>query len=197
MDAMTGEAALARELPVSHAASRERRRLLLRYGLIGLGAAVLIVGSLAYWLSGGRYVETDDAYVQANVLNVSTDVSGLVDQIYVHEGERVKQGQVLFRLDPTQFQLVVDQAQANLGQTVLQLNSLKADYATAERQVAAQQARVAIDQVTYQRYGELVTHNAVSREEYDQAKYKLAADQAALGANQAAATSTLVGRERR
>ncbi len=190
MDAMSSEATLTRERPVSRA-SRERRRLLLRYGLIGLGAAALIVGSFAYWLSGGRYVETDDAYVQANVLNVTTDVSGLVDQIDVREGERVKQGQVLFRLDPSQFQLAVDQAQANLGQTVLQLNSLKADYATAERQVTAQQARVAMDQVTYQRYGELVTHNAVSREEYDQAKYKLAADQAALGANQAAAASAL------
>jgi membrane fusion protein (multidrug efflux system) len=191
MDAATSEAALRREVPISHASSRERRRLLLRYGLIGLGAAALIVGGIAYWLSGGRYVETDDAYVQANVLNVTTDVSGLVDQIYVHEGEHVKQGQVLFRLDPTQFQLAVDQAQANLEQTVLQLNSLKADYVTAERQVVAQQAHVQSDQATYRRYAELVSRNAVSREQYDNAKYQLAADQAGLGANQAAANSAL------
>src|SRR5690348_4530016 len=75
---------------------RERRRLAIRYGLIAIGGIALIVGGLAYWLSGGRYVTTDDAYVQSNVLNVTTDVSGLVDRIVVHEGEIVQQGQVLF-----------------------------------------------------------------------------------------------------
>src|SRR5690242_2404344 len=67
-------------------------RLKLRYGLFALGAVALIGGGISYWLSGGRYVETDDAYVQGNVLEVSTDVSGLVDQILVHEGEHVAKG---------------------------------------------------------------------------------------------------------
>ena len=141
MNAATSEAALQRGVAGARI-SRKQLRLALRYGLIALGALALMIGGIAYWLSGGRYIETEDAYVQANVLNVTTDVSGLVDQIYVHEGEVVKQGQVLFRLDPTQFQLAMDQAQANLDQTVLQLNSLKADYLTAQRQVIAQQARV-------------------------------------------------------
>jgi membrane fusion protein (multidrug efflux system) len=189
MDATASDATLRRD--TTGRVRRERRRLVLRYGLIGLGALALIVGGIVYWLSGGRYVETEDAYVQANVLNVTTDVSGLVDQIFVHEGETVQQGQVLFRLDPTLFQLAVDQAQANLDQTVLQLNSLKADYVTAERRVTAQQAQVDVDQLTYQRDAALVAHNAVSQQTDDDAKYKLAADQAALGANQAAATSAL------
>jgi membrane fusion protein (multidrug efflux system) len=165
--------------------------LALRYGLIGFGAIVLIVGGLLYWLSGGRYVTTEDAYVQANVLNVTTDVSGLVDQIMVREGERVKQGQVLFRLDPTEFQIAIDQAQANLAQTELQLRSLQADYMTAEKQVAAQQAKVDADRATFDRYAGLVKQNAVTRQQYDDAKYQLAADQAALGASQAAARSAL------
>lgn len=170
---------------------REHRRLVVRYGLIALGAVVLIVGGIAYWLSGGRYVTTDDAYVQANVLNVSTDVSGLVDQIMVHEGEMVQQGQVLFRLDPTEFQLTIDQAQANLGQTELQLRSLQADYVTAGKQVAAQQAKVDGDQVTYNRDAELLARNAVSQQQADDAKYQLASDQAVLGANQAGVRAAL------
>ena len=180
----------SREKVIGHA-RRERFRLRLRYGLIALGAIALIAGSLTYWLSGGRYVSTEDAYVQANVLNVSTDVSGLVNQIDVHEGERVQQGQVLFRLDPTQFQLAVDQAKANLGQTVLQLKSLQADYTTAQKRVAAQQAQVDSDKVTYRRYAALVARNAVAQQQVDDAKYKLAADQAAYGADEAAAQSAL------
>jgi membrane fusion protein (multidrug efflux system) len=180
-----------RDIPRGGFVRRERRRLALRYGLIGLGAIVLLVGGLLYWLSGGRYITTDDAYVQANVLNVTTDVSGLVDRIMVREGQMVRQGQVLFRLDPTEFQIAIDQASANLAQTELQLRSLQADYRTAEAQVTAQQAKVDLDQATFNRDAELVTRNAVSRQQYDEAKYQLEADQGALGASQAAAQSAL------
>ena len=109
---------------------RRSSRKLIRYSLFALGAVVLVVGGLWYWLSGGRYVESDDAYVQGNVLTVSTDVSGIVDLIPVKDGEHVRAGQVLFRLDPLKFQLAVDEAQANLGQTKLNLESLKAEYVT-------------------------------------------------------------------
>ena len=89
--------------------------------LDGLRAFVLVIGAGWYWLSGGRYAETTDAYVQADVLDVSTDVSGIVAEIPVHEGQHVTTGQVLFRLDPSKFQIALDQAQANLAQTVLNL----------------------------------------------------------------------------
>ena len=98
----------------ARAPARRHARRILRYGLFALGAVVLIVGGLGT-ICGGRYVSTDDAYVQANVLNVSTDVSGLVDQIEVHEGEHVTKGQVLFRLDPDKFQLAVDNARRQPG----------------------------------------------------------------------------------
>jgi membrane fusion protein (multidrug efflux system) len=74
---------------ISPAPVRRRSPELLRYASFALGAIVLIVGGLKCWLRGGRYVYTDDAYVQANVLSVSTDVSGIVDQVPVYEGLRV------------------------------------------------------------------------------------------------------------
>jgi len=164
---------------------------MLRYSLFALGAIVLLVGGLLYWLSGGRYVETDDAYVQANVLTVSTDVSGIVDQIPVHEGEHVTKGQVLFRLDPLKFQIALDNARANLAQTVLNLDSLVADYAHAQRQVAAQQAMVHEDQTTYDRYAMLVKQGGITQLQFDDARYKLEADQASLGADNAQVQSAL------
>jgi membrane fusion protein (multidrug efflux system) len=178
-------------MPPSSRIARQAFRLKLRYALFALGAIVLIVGSVAYWLSGGRYVETDDAYVQGNVLEVSTDVVGLVDQILVHEGEHVQKGQELFRLDPTSFQLAVDQAKANLAQTALQLKSLRADYVSGQYQVAVEQANVDADRATYERYAALITHKAVTQQQYDDAKYKLMADQAALGVAGANSTGTL------
>ena len=170
---------------------RQAFRLKLRYALFAFGALALIVGGALYWLSTGRYVETDDAYVQGNVLDVATDVSGLVARILVHEGEHVEQGQELFRLDATKFQLAVDQAEANLAQTALQLRSLQADYASAVQQVGVQRANVDADQANYQRYAALVTRDAVTEQQYDDAKYKLAADQAVLGAAEASASAAL------
>jgi len=175
----------------AQAPTRRRQRRLLRYSLFALGAAVLIIGGLWYYLSGGRYVSTSDAYVQANVLTVSTDVSGIVDQIPVYEGEHVVKGQILFRLDPNKFQIAMDSARANLGQTELTLRSLKADYLRAQRQVAAQQAVVQSDQATFDRYAALVKRGGITEQQFDDAKYKLAADQAVLGGNQANVTSVL------
>ena len=64
------------------------------------GVLAVAIGAGAYWLSGGRWVDTDDAYVQADSMTLSTDVSGIVGSIPVDEGEAVKKGQVLFSLDP-------------------------------------------------------------------------------------------------
>jgi len=195
-DAATAEESRAHAAPRIETVSlspiaRRARMLKLRYGLFLLGAIVLVVGTGYYWLSGGRYVTTDDAYVQANVLAVTTDVSGLVRAVLVHEGEKVTPGQVLFRLDRTPFQLAADQARANLAQTRLDLAALKADYDRAGRQVAALRAQVASDRATFDRYAILVRSRAATRQQYDDARFKLQADQAALGAGAAQATATL------
>ncbi len=72
-------AGLRRDIRGGRAATlRQRRRKLLRWALMGAGAAAVVIGGGAFWLSGGRYVTTTDAYVQADVLNVATDVSGIV-----------------------------------------------------------------------------------------------------------------------
>ena len=168
-----------------------RSRKMLRYGLFALGTAVLIIGGLWYYLSGGRYLSTDDSYLQANVLAVSTDVSGIVDQIPVHEGEHVATGQVLFRLDPDKFRIALDGARANLAQTEISLRSLKADYLRAQRQKAAQVAVVQADQANYNRYAALVKPGGVTQQQFDDAKYKLEADQADVGAGDAAVTAAL------
>src|SRR5262245_41044655 len=83
--------------------SRQSLRKPLMIGVPLLVGAILLVG----WLSGGRYVSTDDSYIHAAKLVVSSDVSGLVSDVYVHEGQRVRKSEALFRIDPKQFQIAV------------------------------------------------------------------------------------------
>jgi membrane fusion protein (multidrug efflux system) len=173
VDLRTGVPARTRE--------RQKSRLLRPLLMLG-GVVVLVVGGLAWYLSGGGWVSIDDAYVQAAKLAVSTDVSGIVAQIPVHEGEVVKQGEVLFRLDDRPFRIALDGAKAELAQTALTMDAMKRDYQQLVHQADAEAAQVQSDQNNYDRYAGLVKTGAVTRAQTDDARYKLAADQQAMQA---------------
>jgi len=149
---------------------RSDRALLRRFLMIG-GVAIVATVSLVLWLTGGRYVGTDDSYVHAGQLMVSTDVSGLVKSVEVKEGEHVSVGQVLFRIDPLQFQIALDNAKANLNNTRLTIVSMRDDYQRMQRDIAAQQSTVRLDQLTSQRYDALLKSNSISPMTADQARF--------------------------
>jgi membrane fusion protein (multidrug efflux system) len=174
------------------AAARGRsRKNLLRWGLMAGGVLAVVVGSGFYWLSSGRWVGTDDAYVQADSMTLSTDVSGIVASIPVHEGQPVTKGEILFSLDPEKFQIALDNARANLAQVRLNIEAAKADYQAALRDTGAKQQQVNADQATYDRYASLVKEHAVTQQQTDDARYKLAADQQAVSASESQARALL------
>ena len=106
------------------------------------GVVVVAVGGFAFWLTGGRYVSTDDAYIEANKLMVSSDVSGLVAEIDVKEGQLVHKGDVLFKLDPKPFQIALANAKSQLTQSKLTIRSMEEDYKRMLRDIDAQRAQV-------------------------------------------------------
>jgi len=144
----------------------------------GVGIIAVVSGTL--WLTGGRYVSTDDAYVHAAKLMVSTDVSGLVKDVDVKEGQHVAKGQVLFRLDPQPFQIALDNAKAALAQTVQDVESTRATYKSLLGQTSAQQAQVTLAQVTFNRYASLARSNAIAPAQLDQARGTLQSAEATL-----------------
>lgn len=160
------------EIPavVPEKAPRRADRRSLRWTMFALLPLALIGGAYRY-VTGGQIMSTDDAYVNAETVGISTDVSGIVQQINVRENQHVDKGQVLYRLDPRQFQIAVDNARANLAQTALTIASMKQDYARMLSDVTAQQAQVALDQATYDRNASLVGTGAVSKATYDQARF--------------------------
>ena len=189
---MSQAAASYREdVAVRPATRRFRNKTLLRWGLMAGGVLAVAIGSGAYWLSSGRWIGTDDAYVQADSMTLSTDVSGVVASIPVHEGELVQKDQVLFSLDPQKFQIAVDNAKADLEQVRLNIESMKADYQAALRQTNAKQQQVNADQATFDRYASLMKQRAVTQQETDDSRYKLAADQQAVSAAESQARAQL------
>ena len=164
------------EAPARRRASRAALRPILMVG----GILVVAVGCVAWWVTGGRYVSIDDAYVRAAKESVATDVSGIVAEVPVHEGQSVKQGQVLLRLNPLQYQIAVDGAKANLGGVVSDLVAEKLSYHRMLREADAKAAQVQADQANFDRFANLVRSGGVTRAEYDNMKFQLAADQQAL-----------------
>jgi membrane fusion protein (multidrug efflux system) len=144
------------------------------------GVAIALAVALVLWLTGGRYVATDDAYVHAAKLMVTTDVSGLVKDVDVREGQSVKAGQVLFRLDPQPFQIALDNAKAALAQAVQDVESTKATYRSDLGQIGAQQAQVNLARITYDRYVSLAHSNAIAPTQVDTARGTLQSAQATL-----------------
>jgi len=160
--------------------------------ILMIGGVVLVAGASAYfYLTGGRYVGTDDAYVKAAQLMVSTDVSGLVKDVDVREGQPVKAGDVLFRIDPQPFQIAVENAKATLAQTVLDNASNQADYRRDLEQVSAQAAQVDLTRVTFNRYAQLARENAIAGTVYDQAHENYITAQATLASLKQAAAVDL------
>ena len=129
-------------------------------------------------------MSTDDAYVEADKVGISTDVSGIVQDVAVKDNQHVEAGQVLYRLDPRQFQIALDNAKANLAQIALTIEAMKQDYKRMLSDVAAQQAQVDLDQTNYDRDAMLLKTATVSQAVFDQARYTLENDKSKLAALQ-------------
>ncbi|MGA2054075.1 MAG: HlyD family secretion protein [Bradyrhizobium sp.] len=146
----------------------------------------------AYWyVTGGRIMSTDDAYVQADKVGISTDVSGIVNDVDVHDNQHVSSGQILYRLDPRQFQIARDNAKANLAQIALTIDAMKQDYKRMLSDAAAEQAQLDLDQINYNRASTLVRSGAVSQATFDQANSTLLNNKSKLESLQRQAATQL------
>jgi membrane fusion protein (multidrug efflux system) len=161
-------------LPGAH---RSRLRLLRPVLMLG-GIAAVVVASGWWWLHSGRIVSIDDSYVRAAKVAVTDDVAGIVGEVLVHEGQHVNKGDVLLKLRDRQIRIALAGAKANVGQVALTLESMKRDYQRMLRDITAKQAQLQSDQATFDRYANLVKSGGVPRADYDDARFKVAADTA-------------------
>jgi membrane fusion protein (multidrug efflux system) len=145
-----------------------RQRLRLPLMLAGPFLVLLAAG---YWyLTGGRYVSTDNAYVQAARVAISTDISGRVVAIDVKDNERINAGQMLFRLDPRPFQIAVNEAKSQLSAVRFQIHALKATYHQKRADARAAEATADYQEREFERQKRLLTSGTASQQQFDQAR---------------------------
>jgi len=164
--------------------------------LTGVAAAVVVAGIAygAYWaLVLNHYETTDNAYVQGNVVQLTPQVGGTVVAINADDTDHVKAGQLLVKLDPADAQVALEQAEAQLAQTVREVRTLYANNSTLRAQIALREAdlaRAQSDVVRAQddvaRRAPLLASGAVGKEEFNHSNSQLAAAKSSAVAAQSA-----------
>jgi len=144
---------------------RRHRRFLLMVVL----PAIVAVGGLTFYLNGGRYVGTDDAYVGAQKVLVTPDISGKIQKVLVKEGQVVKQGDELFEIDPAPFRHAVDEAKAQLAQARTTYDNLIANIKIYGDMLNLAQQGVDLKQRDVERKQALVKNNYGSQLDLDNA----------------------------
>jgi membrane fusion protein, multidrug efflux system len=185
-DRVVDGAASDRVASVPQRSLRERLRRPLMLAL----PIVLAAFGAGYYLVEEPYVSTDDAFVRAAKVTINARVAGQAVEIAVRDNEHVKQGQVLFRIDPEPYQIAVDQAEARLASARLQIDGLKATYRQQEAELQSARDSASYDEREYNRKKMLVASDFTPRAVYDQAEtnFKVARQHVASIEQQIAST---------
>ena len=176
--------------PPQPAPPAPERRSRTRTILLAALPVALVVGGYLY-VTGGAVMSTDNAYVRAQTLNVSTDVSGTVVAIDVHNNEFVHKGQVLYTLRQASFNTALAAAQAQLGTVREQVETLKASYQQALASVTEAEADIPYYQKAFDRQKSLLAHATASQSAYDEAEHDLTAAHQKVKVAQAEAAAML------
>src|SRR4030081_1960738 len=174
------EEARGRHLTTSAPAPKKSWRRTLLFALLPVA---LIAGGYFY-VTGGAVMSTDNAYVQADMVGLSTDVAGIVTQVLVHDNQKVAKGEGVFKLDPLQFQLALDRAEAQIGNTRNDLVARQASYRNMHAQVDQAQKDVDFNMVNFQRQQQLIANNFTPKATFDAARNTLQGSQQKLASLQ-------------
>jgi membrane fusion protein (multidrug efflux system) len=145
----------------------------LRRPLLFGGPALVVAVALGLWFTGGRYVETDNAYVGADTVVVTPEVTGTVKTVSVHEGQHINKGDLLFQIDPEPYRIARDTANGEVEAARIQLDALKQSYAKAEHDIATAETQVDFQQKNFDRISQLAARNFSAQAELDKARAAL------------------------
>jgi membrane fusion protein, multidrug efflux system len=161
-----------------------------RFLILGVPILMAWIGSILYLLSG-RYVSTDDAYIQSGRVSVSADISGRVIALPLVDNQPVRKGDVLLKIDSKPFEIAEQEAQAQLASTQLQVASMKAGYRQKLADLKSAQDTLTYQQREYDRQKILADSGVSSQAQFDKAFQLLNAAKEEVNARQQSAEAIL------
>jgi membrane fusion protein, multidrug efflux system len=144
-------------------ASKGRLRLVL---LVVIPLIALVTGGYFY-LASGRYISTDNAYIGAQKVLITPDISGKIANVMVTEGQRVNAGDALIEIDPEPFRIAVTQAEARLAGVRIDYANLKTNFASMQKRIALARETIDLKQRDLDRKNTLVANRTGSQADLD------------------------------
>lgn len=167
-----GDAPASEAAPAAPEKTRRRRSWLRPVLMFGVPLLIVAVAGF-FWLTSGKSVSTDNAYVQQDKVSVSPDVAGRIVEVAVEENQRVKAGDLLFRIDPAPYRIAVEQAKAAIAAAQVQLNTDRVSYQGTSADIQAARDRIQQAQEDFDRQAALMKQGFTTRANYQAAEHAL------------------------
>ena len=178
--------------PGSASPARKPRRRGLRYLLMAAFPLALAAVAGWYWVSGGRWASTDNAYVQQNKVLVAPEVEGRIADVLVGQNQMVKPGDVLFRIDDAAYRIALEKADGAVALARLQVEELRTRLKDAELKAETARNTLAFQEVQFGRQEKLRQTGNTTEAQYDSARHDLDLARQAVAEASQGVTDTLV-----
>ena len=170
----------------THTPAKPRR--FARLALLGSMPLALGGGATAYYFANDHYVSTDNAYVQQDKVSISAEVGGRITEVAVHENDVVKEGDLLFRIDPAPYRIAIEQADAAIAAAQVRVTALQTEYQTTGVDIESAREDVAFYEKEYGRQSSLMQDGFTTRARLQAAEHALSDARSRVATAQADAT---------
>ena len=135
--------------------------------------AIVLAVSVFVWLSSGRWVSTDNAYVKGDRAQIATELSGIIVEVPVQENQRVSRGQLLFKLDDQAYRLALAKIDAEIETTRADIRGLRAQWRTKREEIKAAQSQLNYAQQEFERQSDLADKKIASQQKLQETRMSL------------------------
>jgi len=175
LDARSPTQGLAGAPPVAAAIPRRlrmERRVLARLVMWSL-PFIVILATLFVWLSSGRYVSTDNAYVKGDRAQIATELSGIIVEVPVQENQHVSRGQLLFKLDDQSYRAALARIDAEIESARADIRGLRAQWRTKREEIKAASSQLNFAQAEFDRQSDLAEKKIASTQKLQETRMGL------------------------
>ncbi|WP_395821531.1 HlyD family secretion protein [Devosia sp.] len=165
---------------------KSSRRLVLMLSV----PVILAAGGAYFYFTGGRFIDTDNAYVQQAKVSVSSDVAGRIVSVAVADNQAVKKGDTLFAIDAEPYRIALAQADAALAAARVNVEQLRVALGTAKAKLASAQATLEIRKTEFERKQSLVSQGVNAESTLDDLRLSLQTAESAVSLAQQEVAST-------
>lgn len=172
-----------------------KKRSFKRRFLLIIGPLTVALVTAYIYLTGGRFISTDNAYIQADKVAISAEVSGSIVEVMVAENDFVQKGTPLFKIDDRSYLIALEQAKARLQEAVTEIETRKVSYQQKENELGLAQSNIDFARKEFTRQTALDSNQAVAKAQLDSARHELEINQFKLSITKSQMEQILAGLE--